>query len=192
MLGGCTSSPRAGPVGLRSKQCLGIWSAGTSSFAPRSRAAVCNPLTVGIRGEADEVRQKADAGCRRSAWGRRAAILQSASYSPGRDIRRPFIWPINSSHSIRLEAGTGSGAWWPRWNGILATCIPASALICFTAQASPTCRDRPQSAGQSGAILDHAAGEIGEDRCQGGQPWPLRHVPIGRGCGAEGTVPEKS
>ncbi len=56
VLGGCTSSPRAGPVGLRSKQCLGIWSAGTSSFAPRSRAAVCNPLTVGIRGEADEVR----------------------------------------------------------------------------------------------------------------------------------------
>ena len=38
--------------------------------------------------------------------------------------------------------------------------------------------------------LTHAAGEVGEDRCQGGQPWPLRHVPIGRGGGAEGTVPE--
>jgi len=39
-------------------------------------------------------------------------------------------------------------------------------------------------------VADHAAGEIGEDRCQGGQPWPVRHVPIGRGGGAEGTVPE--
>ena len=39
-------------------------------------------------------------------------------------------------------------------------------------------------------VADHAAGEIGEDRCQGGQPWPVRHVQIGRGGGAEGTVPE--
>ena len=39
-------------------------------------------------------------------------------------------------------------------------------------------------------VADHAAGEVGEDRCQGGQPWPLRHFPTGGGCGAEGTVPE--
>ena len=39
-------------------------------------------------------------------------------------------------------------------------------------------------------VADHAAGEVGEDRRQGGQPWPLRHLPIGRGGGAEGTVPE--
>ena len=32
--------------------------------------------------------------------------------------------------------------------------------------------------------------KVGKDRCQGGQPWPLRHVPIGQGGGAEGTVPE--
>ncbi len=44
---------------------------------------------------------------------------------------------------------------------------------------------------KSGALVaDHAAGEIGEDRGQGGPPWPVRHVPIGRGGGAEGTVPE--
>jgi hypothetical protein len=39
-------------------------------------------------------------------------------------------------------------------------------------------------------VADHAAGEIGEDRCQGRQPWPVRHVPTGRSGGAEGTVPE--
>ena len=39
-------------------------------------------------------------------------------------------------------------------------------------------------------VADHATGEAGQDRRQGGQPWPLRHVPFGRGGGAEGTVPE--
>jgi len=28
-------------------------------------------------------------------------------------------------------------------------------------------------------VADHTAGEIGEDRCQGRPPWPVRHVPIG-------------
>ncbi len=36
----------------------------------------------------------------------------------------------------------------------------------------------------------NAAGKTGQDRCQGGQPWPVRRVPIGRGGGAEGTVPQ--
>ncbi len=39
-------------------------------------------------------------------------------------------------------------------------------------------------------VADHAAGEAGEDRCQGGQPWSVRHVPMVRGGGVEGTVPE--
>ncbi len=39
-------------------------------------------------------------------------------------------------------------------------------------------------------VADHAAGEAGQDRCQGCPPWPVRHVPIGRGCRAKGTVPE--
>ncbi len=36
-------------------------------------------------------------------------------------------------------------------------------------------------------VADHAAGDIGEDRCQGGQPWPVRHVLIGRGGGGRGN-----
>ena len=44
---------------------------------------------------------------------------------------------------------------------------------------------------RSGAlVVDHAAREAGEDRSQGGQPWPVRHVPISRGGGTEGTVRE--
>ncbi len=39
-------------------------------------------------------------------------------------------------------------------------------------------------------VSDHATGEAGQDRCQGRPPWPVRHLPIGRGGGAEGTVPE--
>ncbi len=38
-------------------------------------------------------------------------------------------------------------------------------------------------------VADHAAGDVGEDRCESGQPWRVRHVPTGRGCRAEGTVP---
>ena len=39
-------------------------------------------------------------------------------------------------------------------------------------------------------IIDDAAGEAGQDRRQGRPSWPVRHVPTGRGGGAEGTVPE--
>ena len=39
-------------------------------------------------------------------------------------------------------------------------------------------------------VADDATGEAGEDRRKGGQPWQVRHVPIGRVCRAEGTVPE--
>ncbi len=50
--------------------------------------------------------------------------------------------------------------------------------------------DSGVSEGGGAPVVDHAAGEIGEDRCQGGQPWPVGDVPIGRGGGAEGTVPD--
>ncbi len=33
-------------------------------------------------------------------------------------------------------------------------------------------------------------GEAGQDRGQGRPPWSIRHVPTGRGCGAEGTISE--
>ena len=39
-------------------------------------------------------------------------------------------------------------------------------------------------------VSDHATGKAYQDRCQGRPPWPLCHVPTGRGGGAEGTVPE--
>ncbi len=37
-------------------------------------------------------------------------------------------------------------------------------------------------------ITEHASREAGEDRREGRAPRPIRHVPDGRGCGAEGTV----
>ena len=44
--------------------------------------------------------------------------------------------------------------------------------------------------GSGALVADHAAGKVGEDRCECGQPWPARHVPIGRGGGAKELVPE--
>ncbi len=35
---------------------------------------------------------------------------------------------IKPASAIRLEAGTGSGAWWPRWNGIPANWFPRVGL----------------------------------------------------------------
>lgn len=37
----------------------------------------------------------------------------------------------------------------------------------------------------------HLAGEADQDRRQSCPPWPVRDIPIDRGCGAEGIVPEK-
>ena len=39
-------------------------------------------------------------------------------------------------------------------------------------------------------VAEHATGEAGEDRCESGPPWPVRHVPISRGGGAKELVPE--
>ena len=39
-------------------------------------------------------------------------------------------------------------------------------------------------------VSDHAAGKVGQDRCESGQPWPLCHLSTRRGGSIEGTVPE--
>ncbi len=39
-------------------------------------------------------------------------------------------------------------------------------------------------------VANHTAGEAGQDWSQGRPPWPVRHVPTGRGGGAEGAVPK--
>ncbi len=41
-------------------------------------------------------------------------------------------------------------------------------------------------------VADDAAGEAGQDRRQGGPARSVRHVPIGRGGGAEGLVPKNT
>ena len=37
---------------------------------------------------------------------------------------------------------------------------------------------------------DDAEGEAGQDRCESCQPWPVRHISIGRGCSHKKLVPE--
>ncbi len=44
--------------------------------------------------------------------------------------------------------------------------------------------------GGGALVIDDITGEAGQDRSQGGQPWPVCHLPIGRGCCAEKLVPE--
>ena len=161
---------------------------------------------------------------------------------PRRSSGRTMYGAITPASGIRLEVGTGSGAWWPRWNGTPASCAPASALL------SPTCHGPPNGlvafynhrgtaeqyikegkyaikwtrlscskfrnkrgsapvsrpglqSGQLHAdaciaegggtlVADHATGKAGEDRAQSCPPWPLCHVPTGRGRRVENLVPE--
>ena len=51
-------------------------------------------------------------------------------------------------------------------------------------------RDPTRPLRASHPIAEYASREAGEDWREGGQPWPVRHVPTGRGCGAEGVVPK--
>ncbi len=44
--------------------------------------------------------------------------------------------------------------------------------------------------GRAALVVDHAAGETVEDRCQGRSPWSVRHLPIGRSCRVTKSVPE--
>src|SRR5664279_6164484 len=46
--------------------------------------------------------------------------------------------------------------------------------------------------GDQAVVADQPAGKTREDRRQGRAPWPLRHLPDGRGRGAEGIVPRDS
>ena len=64
-------------------------------------------------------------------------LQESIAHMLTRPVGRTMCGAITPASGIRLEVGTGSGAWWPRWNGTPASCAPASALL------SPTCRGPP-------------------------------------------------
>ncbi len=64
---------------------------------------------------------------------------------------------------------------------------PAS---CVRLQSRQLHADAGLAEGGGTLVADNATREVGEDRGESGQPWQVRHVPIGRGGGAEGIVPE--
>src|SRR5665809_71413 len=77
---------------------------------------------------------------------------------------------------------------------------PSSGRGCHAAPSPPTQRVfscmrwptiSPTSCGRwlCRVVADEPAGKTREDRRQGRAPWPLRHLPDGRGRGAEGIVP---
>nr|ABZ09845.1 hypothetical protein ALOHA_HF4000APKG8L7ctg1g20 [uncultured marine microorganism HF4000_APKG8L7] len=62
--------------------------------------------------------------CQRIRFFRRASAI--CSHDP-LAVRRTMCGAITPASATRLEAGTRSGAWWPRWNGILGNWFPVSA-----------------------------------------------------------------
>src|SRR5664280_1663874 len=65
----------------------------------------------------------------------------------------------------------------------------ASSASCAGLQSRQLHADTGSAGGNQALVVDQPAGETREDRSKSGAPWPLRHVPDGRGRGAEGIVP---
>src|SRR5450756_1197930 len=68
----------------------------------------------------------------------------------------------------------------------------ASSVACAGLQSRQLHADAGSARGGQAVVADQPAGKTREDRRQGRAPWPLRHLPDGRGRGAEGIVPEDS
>jgi hypothetical protein len=68
----------------------------------------------------------------------------------------------------------------------------ASSASCADLQSRQLHADTGSAGGDQALVADQPAGETREDWCQGRAPWPLRHLPDGRGRGAEGIVPRDS
>src|SRR5450830_1007960 len=68
----------------------------------------------------------------------------------------------------------------------------ASSASCAGLQSRQLHADTGSAGGSQALVVDQPAGKTGEDRRQGRAPWPLRHLPDGRGRGAEGIVPRDS
>jgi len=65
----------------------------------------------------------------------------------------------------------------------------ASSVACAGLQSRQLHADAGSAGGDQAVVADEPAGESRQDRRQGRAPWPLRHLPDGRGRRAEGIVP---
>ena len=94
-------------------------------------------------------------GCTRSA-SKPTRFSRKASAICSRDLladRRTMCGaPITPASAIRLEVGTESGAWWPRWNGTPASWFPVRLHRHQPVAASRTGGGLLQSTRQGGAI----------------------------------------
>src|ERR1035437_1812156 len=68
----------------------------------------------------------------------------------------------------------------------------ASSASCAGLQSRQLHADTGPAGGNQALVVDQPAGKTRQNWCQGRAPWPLRHLPDGRGRGAEGIVPRDS
>src|ERR1035437_1634597 len=68
----------------------------------------------------------------------------------------------------------------------------ASSASCAGLQSRQLHADTGPAGGNQTLVVDQPAGETREDRSKSGAPWPLRHIPDGRGRGTKGIVPGDS
>ena len=68
----------------------------------------------------------------------------------------------------------------------------ASSASCAGLQSRQLHADTGPAGGNQALVADQPAGKTRQNWRQGRAPWPLRHLPDGRGRGAEGIVPRDS
>ena len=71
-------------------------------------------------------------------------------------------------------------------HGPIQVCL---TIPCAGLQSRQLHADAGSAGGGQAVVADEPEGEARQDRRQGRAPWPLRHLPDGRGRGAEGIVP---
>ncbi len=70
--------------------------------------------------------------------------------------------------------------------------LPPKADIREGAAKRPLMTQSGHSALLTNVVADDATGEAGQDRREGGQPWQVRHLSVGRGGSIERPIPENS
>ena len=138
-------------------------------------------------------------------WERKRRIVAKVEWHPGELYPRVGFIVTNLSppggpcgrllHSARQSGAIHQGR--QERDQMDAAVVPQVPRQCRPAPAShPGLQSRQLHAdtgfaeGGGTLVSDHTTGKVGEDRCQSGQSWPVRHVPIGRGCRPKKLVPK--
>ena len=164
---------------------------------------ICSPVPLAVRPTMG--RYYASFSYQAGSWERKRRIVAKVEWHPGELYPRVGFIVTNLSRPAervvafynqrgKAEQYIKEGKNAIKW---IAAVVPQVPRQCRPAPAShPGLQSRQLHAdtgfaeGGGTMVSDHTTGKVGEDRCQSGQSWPVRHVPIARGCRPKKLVPK--